>query len=121
MKRTIQIHVAGMEEMGQRFVEAWRRTEGGESPAEPREHITFPDVETLFKTLTPRRWTLLKTLRKKGPLSVRSLAQALERDYKNVHTDVRELEQAGLIERTEDDRVCVPWQTIVTELNLEAA
>jgi predicted transcriptional regulator len=31
----------------------------------------------------PRRWVLLKKLRTNGPMSVRALARAVERDYKN--------------------------------------
>lgn len=52
----------------------------------------------LLALLTPRRLEVLKTLRKKGPLSVRALAKTVERDYKNVHVDTRALEEAGLLE-----------------------
>ncbi len=54
-----------------------------------------------MKTLSPGRWILLKKLRKKGPMSIRALAKELNRDYKNVHTDVRTLERVGLIEATD--------------------
>ena len=47
-------------------------------------------------------------------MSVRALARAVERNYKNVHTDVRRLEQIGLIGRTKDNNF--PKATIDIEL-----
>lgn len=65
-------------------------------------------------------WVLLKILRDKGPLSIRSLANELIRDYKNVHTDVRKLEYIGLIVRTEDGKIEVPWDVVEARLMLAA-
>jgi len=62
----------------------------------------------------------LKTLRQKGPLSVRALATTLERDYKNVHVDTRALEEAGLLERTESGTLQAPWDIIDAHLSLVA-
>ncbi len=62
----------------------------------------------------------MKTLRANGAMSVRSLANKLRRDYKNVHTDVRRLESVGLINRTEDNKIEVPWDTLEARLRLAA-
>jgi len=53
-------------------------------------------------------------------MSVRALAKALDRDYKNVHTDVRRLEQIGLISRTKNDAIKVPWDIVEARLKLAA-
>ena len=45
-------------------------------------------------------------------------AYYMQRDYKNVHTDVRQLADLGLIERQEDGRVRVPWRAVRAELRL---
>ena len=71
-------------------------------------------------TLTPGRWALLKKLHANGPTSIRALAKGLGRDYKNVHTDVRRLENVGLIDRSEDDRIMVPWDIVEARLMLAA-
>ena len=63
---------------------------------------------------------MLKKLRTNGPMSVRALARTVERDYKNVHTDVRRLEQIGLIGRTKDNRIEVPWDIVEARLRLAA-
>jgi len=120
MGRRLHIDVESLEEMGRDFVDTWRRVERGEA-LEPRETLSFPDVEGLFRTLSPVRWRLLRVLRQQGPLSVRALAKVLARDYKNVHRDVGVLGEMGLIERAEDDRVHVPWDEIVSHVDLKAA
>lgn len=63
---------------------------------------------------------VLRRLRQEGPLTVRALSKALGRDYKNVHTDVRALEHVGLLSRDKDERVLVPWDTVVAEVTLAA-
>ncbi len=74
----------------------------------------------MFKYLSPKRFELLQHLRKGGPLSIRKLAAGLHRDYKNVHTDVKDLLYLGLIEETTEQLLSVPWDVIVSELPLLA-
>lgn len=95
------------------------RSHGGER-VEAEQRLDFESLETLLKTLTSARWRLLKTLRTNGPVSIRTLANSLERDYKNVHTDVRRLERIGLIGRTQDGKVLVPWDIVEARLRLAA-
>jgi predicted transcriptional regulator len=119
MKKKIKIGVSEAEVSAKGFVEAWKRAEKGQkSQAEHR--LYFEDLETLIKALTSARWALLKALRSNGPMSIRSLANQLGRDYKNVHTDVRRLEQLGLIQHTIDEKVEVPWDVVEAQLKLAA-
>ena len=53
-------------------------------------------------------------------MSVRALSNKLVRDYKNVHTDVRRLEQIGLIDRNKEDKVKVRWDIVEAKLRLAA-
>lgn len=53
-------------------------------------------------------------------MSIRALANELGRDYKNVHTDARRLERLGLIVRTKDNKVEVPWDVVEVRLRLAA-
>ena len=46
------------------------------------------------------------------------LARRLQRDYKNVHTDVCQLIEWMAVERGEDGRVSVPWSEIVVDMKL---
>jgi predicted transcriptional regulator len=78
----------------------------------PDFHLSFESARTLFSELTPARVELLDTLRRVGPCSVYALAKAAERNYSNVHADVGRLEQLGLVERTEDSSVLVPFDSV---------
>jgi len=119
MKKRIQIGIGDSTSTAQGFIQAWKRGEKGER-LKTEQRLVFENLETLLKTLTQGRWVLLKTLRAKGPISVRALAKELGRDYKNVHTDVRRLEQIGLIDRNKDDQVRVPWDIVEAKLKLAA-
>ena len=119
MKKKIHIGIGDSTSTAQGFIEAWKRAETGER-AEAEQRLVFENLETLLRMLTHGRWVLLKTLRTKGPMSVRALAKELGRDYKNVHTDVRRLEQIGLIDRNKDDKARVPWDIVEARLKLAA-
>jgi predicted transcriptional regulator len=119
MKNRIQIGIGDATITAKGFVQAWKRAERRDR-AETDERLDFENLETLLKTLTQARWVLLKTLRSAGPMSVRALSSKLGRDYKNVHTDVRRLEQVGLVDRDKDDKVKVPWTIVEAKLRLAA-
>ncbi len=116
-KRVIHIDTETPDRGFERFVDAWQRAEQGEL-TDAEVHLNFEDLSMLLALLTPRRLELLKTLCQKGPLSVRALAKALERDYKNVHVDTRALEEAGLLERTDSGTLQAPWDIIDAHLSL---
>jgi hypothetical protein len=73
------------------FAETWRRVEAGEE-AKPR--LAF------------------------GSLNVRQLAEGLGRNYKNVHTDVRDLVELGLLEKSDQGRLTAPFDEIVIHAEL---
>lgn len=78
----------------------------------PDFRLSFESARMLFSELTPARVDLLDTLRRVGPCSVYAVAKAADRNYSNVHTDVGRLEELGLIERTEDGSVSVPFDAV---------
>ena len=78
----------------------------------PDFRLSFESARMLFSELTPARVDLLDTLRRVGPCSVYALAKAARRNYSNVHSDVARLEELGLIERTEDGSILVPYEAV---------
>ena len=117
MPKTLSVGISALPDALDRFEAAWHLATGrGTPPA--LERLSFTDLPLLLKTLSPARWQLLARLRKQGPMSVRALAKHLGRDYKNVHTDVGQLLQLGLIERTGKSLVRVPWDAVRAELRL---
>jgi predicted transcriptional regulator len=115
--RKLEIRVGAAADALDRFEAAWNRVQEGR-PMRPLEVLSFPDLPAALRTLSAARWELLKKLRAEGPLSIYELAKRLERDYKNVHTDVTQLASIRLIERQGDGRVSVPWDLLRAELKL---
>ena len=116
--RSIAVHIASLDDMGKRFVAAWKAAEAGKPVV--RDHVTFLGLDAFMSAMSPKRLELMRHLRKAGPMSVRRLSQELGRDYKSVHGEVARLVDAGLIERRATDAVAVPWDRMVTELDLAA-
>ena len=91
---------------------ARKQLEASRRGRSPDFHLSFESARMLFSELTPARLDLLDTLRRVGPCSVYSLAKASGRNYSNVHTDVARLEELGLVERTDERAVLVPFDAI---------
>ena len=117
MPASLEVRVGGLDESLDRFEAAWHLASGRMPPA-PVAVLAFADLPLLLKSLTPARWALLQALREAGPSSVLGLAKRLGRDYKNVHTDVRQLVEIGLVEKDGDGRIGVPWRAVRAELRL---
>ena len=117
MPKTLYIRASTPADALDRFEAAWHLASGRAAPA-PLAILSFADLPLLLKTLTPARWALLGRLAKEGPLTIFALAKRLERDYKNVHTDVTRMAELGLIEKNEAGEVLVGWDAVRAELRL---
>ena len=121
MSKTLYVRVSSgsnpLDDTLDRFEAAWHLA-SGRKPPEPLALLSFARLPLLVKTLTPARWDLLGRLAKAGPMTVYALAKLLERDYKNVHTDVSRLLELKLLEKDRDGQVRVPWQAVRAELRL---
>jgi predicted transcriptional regulator len=82
--------------------------------------LEFESPAALFRVLSPKRWELIERLQSIGPSSVRGLARELERDVKRVHDDVGGLMDCGLVERTDNGKIQVPYDVIHADFNLSA-
>lgn len=97
---------------GSIFRSAAKQVTGAREGRTPDYRLSFESARSLFAELTPARLDLLDTLRRVGPCSVYALAKAAERNYSNVHTDISRLEELGLVERSEDGSVSVPFESV---------
>lgn len=64
---------------------------------------------------------MLECLQRTGPLTIRALARELDRQFRRVHDDVTALLQIGLIEKTADGKVWVPFKEIRIDSVLRSA
>ena len=116
-RQILEIRVGPAADALDRFEAAWNRLAEGR-PVRTLSVLTLPTLPQLVQTLSPARWALLEALRGAGPLSIYELAKRLRRNYKNVHTDVTQLAALGVIARTSDNRVLVPWEVLRAEWTL---
>jgi predicted transcriptional regulator len=115
--KTLYVRVSAQDDALDRFEAAWHLASGRKAP-EPLAILSFADLPLLAKNLTPARWELLKRLKAAGPLTIFALAKLLERDYKNVHTDVSRLIDLKLVEKDSNSQVRVAWESVRAELKL---
>jgi predicted transcriptional regulator len=120
MDRDFKIEIKDEKEAAQEFINVWKKAERGEMPEKPIERVYFRDLQTLTSLLTEKRLEILKMLHESGAMSIRALSKHLHRDYKNVHQDIQLLVNVGLVEKTEEGLVSVPWDTVVAEIRLAA-
>jgi predicted transcriptional regulator len=96
----------------------WQRAEAGGEDIVPS--IGFGSPSELFAAITDRRLELLRHVASHEAPNIHQLAQALGRDYKNVHTDVKALEDLGLLERV-DGKLVAPFDEIDIRVALREA
>jgi predicted transcriptional regulator len=73
-------------------------------PVKNDKGVYFTTVEAFRKAITPKRLALLKAIKTEKPSSVRQLSKIAERDVKNVSTDIKFLEQVGLVDIKRNDK-----------------
>ena len=115
MPRVLEIRVGAAGDALDRFEAAWNRVAEGR-PMKPLRVLTLEDMPTLLKSLSPARMHLVQVLRAAGAISIYELSKRLERNYKNVHTDVTQLAALGVIDRNAEGSVSVPWDLLRAEL-----
>lgn len=115
---TLLVTVESDEAFHERGLETIDRLERGEE-IEHADVLSFPSVEALFGTLTPRTMELLETIADAGPASIRETARVVDRDVKNVHEELSDLERVGLIQFESDGcskRPVFPYEEMVISL-----
>ncbi|MDP4022744.1 transcriptional regulator [Methylobacterium sp. NEAU 140] len=112
--RTVTIGIASTEETSARALAAFR----GEAQG---EFISFPTVERLWTVLTPGRWALIRAMAGRAPMSLRAVARLLDRDVKNTHSDIHALLSAGILDRTDDERIVFPYDAVHVDFTIRAA
>lgn len=114
--KTVILDVRSPEKAAQDFVRAWKT-----SKAQKAARISFATPELLWKVLTAKRWEILKAMCGAGPVTVREIAQRVDRDVKSVHNDLTALLKAGVLDRTEAGQLVFPYESVKVEFLLQAA
>ena len=111
---TVTISVSSMQDLKQRAAAAF----GGKKQG---ARISFASEDLLWKTITPKRWTLLKAMVGQEPMAIREIARRVKRDVRAVHSDVHVLLKAGVLDRADEGGVVFPYSAIHVDFFLQAA
>ncbi|MFB6202557.1 MAG: hypothetical protein ABEI98_11190 [Halorhabdus sp.] len=115
---TLLVTVQSTDEFYEKGREAIERLERGEAIEEP-DSFSFPSVDLLFETFNSQTMELLETIAEEEPDSIRETARLVERDVKNVHQELTELERLGLIQFEQDGRAkrpIFPYEEVIISL-----
>lgn len=112
---TVTVGVSSRESASERFRRAMT---AGQAQGAFR---SFETDEDLWKTLTFKRWEMLKAMAGAGPLSIHEVARRVGRDATAVQEDVHALLGAGLIDETENGKIIFPFDAIHVDFMLKAA
>ena len=112
--KTVTVGVSSVKEVQSRTAAAFRGQRQG-------AHISFASEDILWKTISPKRWTILKSMAGQGPMAIREIARRVKRDVRAVHSDVHVLIDTGLIERADDGGFQFPYDAIHVNFVLRSA
>ena len=110
--KTVVLGVASREDSNQRFI---RAMETGQPQG---DFISFDTPALLWKTLTPKRWDILRVLTGAEPVSIRETARRVHRDVKAVHGDVHALLGCGILSKTDDGLIVFPFDKVHVDFML---
>ncbi len=111
---TVTIGVSSLDAMFERARGAFRGIAQG-------ERISFETVEDLWKTLTPRRWDILRAMAGQGPMSIRAAARLVGYDVKTIHGDVQALLRADILEKNEAGQIVFPYDAVRVDFTITRA
>jgi predicted transcriptional regulator len=112
---TVVVGVSSREEVNARFL---RALETGKPQGAYR---SFESTAELWRTLSPKRWDVLKVMTGAGAMSLREVARRVHRDVKGVHSDAHALLNAGLLDKTDDGKIIFPFDSVHVDFMLQAA
>jgi len=97
--RKVRVGIKDLKTALNEFIGIAKDIENG-TPVKKEKGVYFKGVEAFRKAITPKRIALLHAVRTEKPSSVRRLSEIAGRD---VSTDIKFLEQVGLIDIKKDD------------------
>jgi predicted transcriptional regulator len=102
--------IIGNQPIARRRAEIARAWKTGKPETAAR--LDFESLEGAWNLLSPRRWTILRTMAGQGPLGIREIARRVGRDVRAVHSDVRALHLSGVIDKTPEGKMILPYDVI---------
>jgi len=94
----LKVTVGERERLHQRTRERIKAAEAGEELDDAQPVLNFGSYAELSRLLSPKNLELLEMIAEHEPESIREAATLVDRDYKQVHRNLTELDSIGVIE-----------------------
>lgn len=111
---TVTLGISNLDQVKKRVASAFQGERQG-------AYLTFASVELLWRTMTPRRWEIIRFMTGRGPVTLRGIARGVDRDPKTTHGDVHALLDAGILEKSPDGRVVFPYDAVHVHFTITQA
>lgn len=95
---TLKVTIGDRDRLDQRTRRRIEAAQDGEDLEDAQPVLNFGSYGELSRLLSPKNLELLEAISETGPESIRDAAAAVDRDYKQVHRNLSELEDIGVIE-----------------------
>ena len=95
---TLKVTVGERDRLDQRTRSRIKAAQEGEDLDDAQPVLNFGSYAELSRLLSPKNLELLETISEHDPESIRETAELVGRDYKQVHRNLSELEDIGVIE-----------------------
>lgn len=108
--RTLHVYVDEADRLREQTKDRLRAIEDDEEPDDVgHTHVlNFESESDLARLLSPANLELLRAIRQHKPESMRAAADVVDRDFKEVHRNLTELSELGIIELVSDGRAKRP-------------
>jgi predicted transcriptional regulator len=114
VKRILTIQLDDSQsQLKQSFIQAFK---SGEYQG---EFLNFETPEALFKTLSPKKWTIVSAVQEQSSTGVRELSRLIKRDVRRVHDDLQVLLSEGILEQDEKGKISCPFDVIHFDFELK--
>jgi predicted transcriptional regulator len=95
---TLKVTVGERDQLDQRTRSRIAAAQEGADLDDAQPVLNFGSYAELSRLLSPKNLELLETISEHEPESIREAADLVDRDYKQVHRNLSELEDIGVIE-----------------------
>ena len=95
---TLKVTVGERDRLDQRTRSRIKAAQEGEDLDDPQPVLNFGSYAEISRLLSPKNLELLEMIFTHNPESISEAAKLVDRDYKQVHRNLSELEDIGIIE-----------------------
>jgi predicted transcriptional regulator len=95
---TLKVTVGNSDHLDQRTRSRIKAAQEGEDLDDAQPVLNFDSYAELSHLLSPKNLELLEAISEHEPASIREAAELVDRDYKQVHRNLSELADIGVIE-----------------------